>query len=523
MSDYKYAEVAPAVPLGGHVKQQSYTYQLPANDEARLYQLATISLGPRKVAGVITKLHNEKPRFATKQLKLKQEFLTAEQFSLAEWIAKTAHGGLGFTLRLFVGAEQDSSVSKSKITPLCLAITEKETRRRVQQLRKMAKQLKGGLQTLIIVPEKHLLKDFEPQKYGAKKTAIVTADLTAKQLRTIAQDVAAGKITTVIGTQKALFLPYKKLGLVVVDEDFYSTHKLWDQYPRLDNRLAAEKLAQLHGAGLVFSGSVVSLATQYLLNEEKCLLWRDNPLELRSRLIVLSQQDWQRRWPLPQETLSQIKRWLRKKEKIFILYNRHDELGGKIKKVLRDQLPRTAEKYILFDTEAALRDLKLGDIDRLVWVNPERALSFPDFRSQEHVLNLFVRLQQLLPGRRSVWISTRQPRVVKTLMLDSWEKMMTSILKERKKFNYPPFADLVRLTIAEKSAKKALQAADKISSTIYSEESKTTVRGPFEAFESETKGKKEAHLLLSGDLDVIQQEYANLKLDRVDVSPARVL
>jgi primosomal protein N' (replication factor Y) len=63
----------------------------------------------------------------------------------------------------------------------------------------------------------------------------------------------------VVGARSALFLPYKKLGLVVVDEEHDSSYKQSEPNPRYNGRDAAVVLASLHGAKCVMGSATPSL------------------------------------------------------------------------------------------------------------------------------------------------------------------------------------------------------------------------------------------------------------------------
>ncbi len=98
----KYVQVAPCIPLkfGGH---ESYTYHVGGIQEITEGAVVRIPFGKRNVTGVVVKTDVLKPRYPTKQItKATGAILTAQQLQFAQWMATSAHGGLGYTLRLFV-------------------------------------------------------------------------------------------------------------------------------------------------------------------------------------------------------------------------------------------------------------------------------------------------------------------------------------------------------------------------------------------------------------------------------------
>jgi primosomal protein N' (replication factor Y) len=63
----------------------------------------------------------------------------------------------------------------------------------------------------------------------------------------------------VVGARSALFLPYKKLGLVVVDEEHDSSYKQTEPNPRYNGRDAAIMLAAMSGAKCILGSATPSL------------------------------------------------------------------------------------------------------------------------------------------------------------------------------------------------------------------------------------------------------------------------
>ncbi|MFW5706995.1 MAG: replication restart helicase PriA [Bacteroidota bacterium] len=67
----------------------------------------------------------------------------------------------------------------------------------------------------------------------------------------------------VVGPRSALFLPYKKLGLIIVDEEHETSYKQHDPAPRYQARDAAIWLARLHGAKILLGSATPSVESFY--------------------------------------------------------------------------------------------------------------------------------------------------------------------------------------------------------------------------------------------------------------------
>lgn len=98
-----YVLVAPCIPLpkGGH---EAYTYHVETGeDNLREGSVVRMPFGKRKILGVVLQSDIKRPRYPTKPIAtVLDSVLTPSQLEYAKWISRTMHGGLGFTLRLFI-------------------------------------------------------------------------------------------------------------------------------------------------------------------------------------------------------------------------------------------------------------------------------------------------------------------------------------------------------------------------------------------------------------------------------------
>ncbi|MDF7673689.1 primosomal protein N' [Acetobacteraceae bacterium ESL0709] len=91
----------------------------------------------------------------------------------------------------------------------------------------LAASLEQGKQILVLLPEIALTTQWMERftaRFGVEP-AVWHSDLGIKKRREVWQGVASGDVSVVVGARSALFLPFTRLGLIIVDEEHESTFK----------------------------------------------------------------------------------------------------------------------------------------------------------------------------------------------------------------------------------------------------------------------------------------------------------
>jgi primosomal protein N' (replication factor Y) len=177
---------------------------------------------------------------------------------------------------------------------------------------------------------------------------------------------------------------------------------------------------------------------------------------------------------------------------------------------------------IVVGTQAIFTALQDRKFDNAVFLFPEQALLYPDFRSEERTYLTLMRLQQMIPSSQPVTMVTRSERLLRErLVFPSYDEQM----RQRRRLGYPPLRDVVLLTLQAKRSTTAHAQARKIYRAIMEQHPSpaVTLRGPFQSFRQKRGGKHEYHILLLGPLDQLVALYAGLPHIRVDLDPQRIL
>ena len=126
----------------------------------------------------------------------------------------------------------------------------------------IARALERGEDVLLLVPEISLTAQLVERMRRIFSDRVITyhSKLTATRRTQIYMDMLrapAGNF--VVGARSALFLPYRKLGLVIVDEEHDTSYKQSEPNPRYHGRDAAIMLANIYGAKTILGSATPSL------------------------------------------------------------------------------------------------------------------------------------------------------------------------------------------------------------------------------------------------------------------------
>ena len=193
---------------------------------------------------------------------------------------------------------------------------------------KIKENILKGRQSLVLLPEIFLTNQFNNrfEDYFGFKPAIWHSKITKKNKRIIWKNIINGEIKLVVGARSSLFLPFKNLGLIVVDEEHDSSYKQ-DEGIRYNARDMAISRASIENIPILLSTSIPSLETFNNVKNKKYNLTklkkRYKNFSLPQAEVIDLKLDRKKKniWIDP-KTIMLVKKYLEKKDQVLFFLNR---------------------------------------------------------------------------------------------------------------------------------------------------------------------------------------------------------
>ncbi|MEA3307463.1 MAG: primosomal protein N', partial [Elusimicrobiota bacterium] len=183
------------------------------------------------------------------------------------------------------------------------------------------KQIKKNNQVLFLVPEKTLLKKYYSwAKEIDLKTEIFHGQIKEAKAFEIFKNIASNKTKIIVGTRAALFLPFSKLSLIVLEKEESLSYKSWDLNPKYHSKSVALKLAQLSGAQIILGTSMPSVESFYFAKEKQYkLIKKEIKQEAKISIIDMKEEREKGNYSLLSD---QLRKEIENSEQTIIFNNR---------------------------------------------------------------------------------------------------------------------------------------------------------------------------------------------------------
>lgn len=125
--------------------------------------------------------------------------------------------------------------------------------------------IQSGKTALYLLPEIALTSQITERLklYFGDQLAVYHSKFNDNERVEIWRKVIEGKCKIVVGARSAVFLPFKNLGLIVVDEEHESSYKQYEPAPRYHARDAAIYLAHMSEAKVLLGSATPSIESYY--------------------------------------------------------------------------------------------------------------------------------------------------------------------------------------------------------------------------------------------------------------------
>ncbi|MBQ7370936.1 MAG: primosomal protein N' [Blautia sp.] len=132
-----------------------------------------------------------------------------------------------------------------------------------------------GRQAIVLIPEIALTYQTVRRFYGrfGEKVSVLNSRLSAGERYDQFRRAKRGEIQVMVGPRSALFTPFPKLGLIVIDEEHEQTYKS-ENSPRYHARETAVKRAEMEGAKVILGSATPSLESYSRAMDGRYLLVR---------------------------------------------------------------------------------------------------------------------------------------------------------------------------------------------------------------------------------------------------------
>ena len=192
----------------------------------------------------------------------------------------------------------------------------------------LKKIIRDGFQGLILLPEIGLTGQFEQKffEFFGFKPAVWHSGISKKKKEIIWSGVNVGKIKVIIGARSSLFLPFKKLGLIIVDEEHDQSYKQ-DEGVIYNARDMAIVRASFENIPINLITAVPSIETYENIKKGK---YSVSKLEKRYQdaslpnyqIINLNEANLKSQTWLSKEIIEKVNFHLKKKDQILFFLNR---------------------------------------------------------------------------------------------------------------------------------------------------------------------------------------------------------
>ena len=337
-----------------------FTYESGSQKNLTSGDLVLVPFGKSEEIGVVwDKIQPSKKKFKIRKIikKIDNFKITKNLINFINWFSAYNLVSRGMVLKMCLGDRKNATTieeyKKEKIRNKSKFILNKDQKKSLEDLKKFSNKfnvslLQGvtgsgktivyfervkeilslGKQVLILLPEIFLTNQFKERflQFFGFLPAIWHSKVGIKNKRKIWQSVVNGNLNLVIGARSSLLLPFKNLGLIVLDEEHDPSYKQ-DEGIIYHARDMAIARASAENIPIHLVSAVPSLETYNNIKTKKynhtrlANRYSDFPLP-EAAVVNLEKVSLKKDHFIADETLELIRSFLEKKEQVLFFLNR---------------------------------------------------------------------------------------------------------------------------------------------------------------------------------------------------------
>ena len=334
-----------------------FTYN--SKTETKIGSLVEVPFGSKKEIGVIWKNNYSEPKnIKIKDIANKTNYsINRKLVDFIEWFASYNMVPIGLVLKMVIGNSEKFIKKNDKL------VVTKKTKKKFFKLNpeqtdalkflekidnkfdvsvlqgttgsgktlvyfeRIKKIIENKNQALVLLPEIFLTNDFKTrfEDFFGFQPAIWHSRITPKQKRIIWKGLISDKIKILVGARSALLLPFKKLGIIIVDEEHDASYKQ-DEGVIYNARDMAISRAYFENIPVHLVSSVPSIETYNNIKNKKyrhikiLKRFKDYPLP-ETKIINLNLNKIKNKF-IAEETIEIVKKFLDKGDQVLFFINR---------------------------------------------------------------------------------------------------------------------------------------------------------------------------------------------------------
>lgn len=336
--------------------------------------------------------------------------------------------------------------------------------------------LAKGRDVLMLVPEISFTRQLQADLigiFGDSLRMFHSSESASSRRDTAATLRQGGRPLFILGTYSALFLPFRNLGLIVVEDEHDTAYK-HDGTPRFMTRDTAVMLGEIQEAKVILSSPTPSLESLF-----NCLSGRYAHVctvkDGGDTIIVDTSAEKKKRGmvgDLSRILIKSIKDTMDKGGRTLILrpWGPMDDLTSEVEALF----PGLPGIDILSISEA--RRKEIGGYTLVAVTGTDILLDKQDFRADERTIQTLGQLRARFSG--TMLIQTKQ---AEHPVFTEGDGYVARLLSERKAFHYPPYSRMVDVIVKDSNAARL----KKLSRCLADDLKELSPTGPF----TPTKGR----------------------------------